>query len=349
MSLRGHQRQRQQQGGEELAGDVAAHADRRVELAAAARPDAQRRIAVVAQVVDAAAELAQRVDQVADRALVHARHAAAARTRRPAAASAAVSGRIAVPALPRNSARLRRRAAAPPRPVMSQRRRRRARTPQPSARSASSITRVSSESSRSWTVVVPLAQRRQQQHAVGDALGAGQARPCRAAPASGGMSRKAVANMAGPARPITCFGPMRQAARAWLAWPIDRFQRLAVAGLDHQLPCACSAALEQPATAPAARARLASRMSRHIFGSLAAMRVKSRKPGPARRQEVLALRLRRRCRCISAKAIRCGRWLTAAKAASCASGVICSTLPPSASQTSVRACQLRRPACARSA
>ncbi len=32
-------------------------------------------------------------------------------------------------------------------------------------------------------------------------------------------------------------------------------------------------------------------MSRHILGSLAAMRVKSRKPGPGQRQEVLAVRL----------------------------------------------------------
>jgi hypothetical protein len=59
--------------------------------------------------------------------------------------------------------------------------------------------------------------------------------------------------------------------------------------------------------------RLASRMSRHILGSLAAMRVKSRKPGPASD--------RKSCRSgcpvmlfISANASRCGRWLTAAKA-----------------------------------
>ena len=37
--------------------------------------DVQRRKTVVAEIVDLAAELAQRVDQVADRALVHARHA----------------------------------------------------------------------------------------------------------------------------------------------------------------------------------------------------------------------------------------------------------------------------------
>src|SRR6218665_2905562 len=37
--------------------------------------DAQRRVAVVAEVVDPATELAQRIDQITDRALVHARHA----------------------------------------------------------------------------------------------------------------------------------------------------------------------------------------------------------------------------------------------------------------------------------
>ncbi len=76
--LYGHQRQCHQQRGQELAGDIAAHADRRLQLQrrqAGAVVDAQRRIAVVAQVVDLAAELAQRIDQVANRALVHARHA----------------------------------------------------------------------------------------------------------------------------------------------------------------------------------------------------------------------------------------------------------------------------------
>ena len=69
-----HQRQRQQQGRQELARHVAAHADRlaRIELAAA---QAQRRIAWLTELLDAAAERAQRVDEVADRALVHARDA----------------------------------------------------------------------------------------------------------------------------------------------------------------------------------------------------------------------------------------------------------------------------------
>jgi hypothetical protein len=71
-------------------------------FSAGARADAQRRIAFVAEVVDAAAELAQRVDQVADGPFVHARHAAQFEVAAQQA-SAAVSGRIAVPALPRNS------------------------------------------------------------------------------------------------------------------------------------------------------------------------------------------------------------------------------------------------------
>lgn len=72
------QRQRHQQGGEELAGHVAAHADgrgqRQGRYTLAVR-NAQRRVAIIAQVVDLATELAQRIDQVADGALVHARHA----------------------------------------------------------------------------------------------------------------------------------------------------------------------------------------------------------------------------------------------------------------------------------
>ena len=59
------------------------------------RPDAQRRIAVVAQVVDCAAELAQRVDQVADRPLVHARARRAARSSPPSAAPGRARGQRA--------------------------------------------------------------------------------------------------------------------------------------------------------------------------------------------------------------------------------------------------------------
>src|SRR5574343_423249 len=72
----------------------------------------------------------------------------------PCTASAAVSGRMAVPALPMKNSMASAGHARPPRPTMvtvvpctS--------TPQPSWRNAASITRVSSESSRSCTTVVP--------------------------------------------------------------------------------------------------------------------------------------------------------------------------------------------------
>jgi len=70
----GHQGQCQQQGGQELAGHIAAHLDGHVqrELAGA---HAQRRKAWLAQIVDGTAQLAQGIDQVANRALMHARHA----------------------------------------------------------------------------------------------------------------------------------------------------------------------------------------------------------------------------------------------------------------------------------
>src|SRR5450759_3103576 len=72
----------------------------------------------------------------------------------PHSASAAVSGRNAVPALPRNSS-----AAltgnAPPAPVTTVSPRSSRFTAMPSVRKASSMTRVSSESSRSWRRVSP--------------------------------------------------------------------------------------------------------------------------------------------------------------------------------------------------
>ena len=73
-----HQRQRQQQGGEELAGDVAAHPDRLVQFQvrrlAVAQP--QRRVALLTEAFHWAAQLPQGVDQIADGAFVHARDAA---------------------------------------------------------------------------------------------------------------------------------------------------------------------------------------------------------------------------------------------------------------------------------
>ena len=65
------QRQRHQQRGQELAGHVAAHANRRVQPQRGLA-NAQRRITFHTGAGDRAAQLAQGVDQVADGALVHA-------------------------------------------------------------------------------------------------------------------------------------------------------------------------------------------------------------------------------------------------------------------------------------
>lgn len=76
VAVAGQQGQGHQQRGQELAGDIAAHGDGGIaQLAEVGLADAQGRIAGVAQVVDVAAQLAQGVHQIADGALVHARHA----------------------------------------------------------------------------------------------------------------------------------------------------------------------------------------------------------------------------------------------------------------------------------
>ena len=66
--------QRHQQGGEKLAGHVAAHAHGAL-VVVVALADVQRRIAGVAAVIDVRTQLAQSIHQVANRALVHPRHA----------------------------------------------------------------------------------------------------------------------------------------------------------------------------------------------------------------------------------------------------------------------------------
>ena len=75
--LAADQGQGQEQGGEELAGDVASHANGRIQLQGRRRTstDLQRRVARLAEVGDGAAQGQQAVDQIADGALVHARHA----------------------------------------------------------------------------------------------------------------------------------------------------------------------------------------------------------------------------------------------------------------------------------
>jgi len=73
LRLPARQRQGHQQGGEELRGNIAAHADRRFEPEIAGT-DFQRRETVVAEIADVGAKTAQGIDQIADRPLVHARH-----------------------------------------------------------------------------------------------------------------------------------------------------------------------------------------------------------------------------------------------------------------------------------
>ena len=72
--LLGHQGQRHQQGCQKLARHITANGNGFVQRELA-RLQVQGRKSVLAQIVNAAAKLAQRIDQVADGALVHARHA----------------------------------------------------------------------------------------------------------------------------------------------------------------------------------------------------------------------------------------------------------------------------------
>ena len=65
-----------EQRGQKLAGNIAAHADGRSQMGGKVGvADFQRRVAWGAQVVNLAAQLAQGIDQIANRALVHARDA----------------------------------------------------------------------------------------------------------------------------------------------------------------------------------------------------------------------------------------------------------------------------------
>jgi hypothetical protein len=68
------QRQRHQQRSQELAGNLATHPHLAC-IVDISSPDFQRREALLPQVADVGAELAQRVHQVADRTLMHSRYA----------------------------------------------------------------------------------------------------------------------------------------------------------------------------------------------------------------------------------------------------------------------------------
>ena len=84
---------------------------------------------------------------------------------------------------------------------------------------------------------------------------------------SGGMSRKAVVNMAGRRASLTSSCAHAASWRARVAGLVDACASSAspLPALDHGCSMACSAALEDLATGRAAPARLASRMSRHIL------------------------------------------------------------------------------------
>jgi hypothetical protein len=62
-----------QQSSQELAGHIAAHADA-IHIAQCRRMNLQRRKTFIVNAFNIGAEFAQRINQVADRPLVHARH-----------------------------------------------------------------------------------------------------------------------------------------------------------------------------------------------------------------------------------------------------------------------------------
>ncbi len=108
-----------------------------------------------------------------------------------------------------------------------------------------------------------------------------------------GRSRNAVVNISDPKVQASALrGQAKRAPRRARCWPASIMasragRRPACSGLLEGL----QGALEMLRPGPAPRSRLASRMSRHISGSPAAMRVKSRKPGPATLQEGVGLGL----------------------------------------------------------
>ena len=169
--------------------------------------------------------------------------------------------------------------------------------PQPSARSASSITRgvvgveqvvhvgrarapARPAAARGWRCSSSPAARTR-------AAGRGAAAGCRGSGScTCGDARRRATRLSGACAASTRSSASRRARR--LALRISAFERLGVAGLDdvlHRVERVRGSA----ATASASLRGWPCRMSRHTAGSLAAMRVKSRKPGPAERQEVVAL------------------------------------------------------------
>ena len=157
-------------------------------------------------------------------------------------ASTAASGRIAVPALPRNSVASCTR-SRPPRPSMRSAPALGCCTVQPSARKASSMTRVSSESSSSCTSVLPSASAASSSTRL-EMLFEPGSRTVPEAPRSGGRSRNGMSNIARPVDARRLSAPAAPAAcpsatGAGLRWP-----RAAVPAAPAPLPASitCSSA-----------------------------------------------------------------------------------------------------------
>ena len=138
----------------------------------------------------------------------------------PITANAAVRGRIAVPALPMKNSMGAACCNCPPNPLMvtvvpaSC-------TPHPSWRNATSMTRVSSESSKSWTTVVPWQSAESKRTRLEILLEPGRVIVPEAL-CNGGMSKNSVENIyASEAKFVASVACNFQALRTWLACAIS--------------------------------------------------------------------------------------------------------------------------------
>src|SRR6185295_8801962 len=274
--------------------------------------DDQGREAFLARVVDARADGAQRVDQVADRPLVHARDArepvfaAAERERRgerPERGAGIAEKKLCV---------FHRERAAHATHLLSGKLR-----AQFLQRLAHHPRVVGVEEARDLGLA--FGERREEQHAVGDALRAGQAH--RAARAARGLQ-------------LEDFSHCSRAARA-------SAKSFSSAAGSSSSALTSSIFFENREISRNSWSLFAAQMSRHISGWLEAMRVKSRKPPAANEKSCSALP-RFAMSCTSANASRCGRWLTAASTASCSSAGISLTCAPHACHASATVRTLSR-------
>ena len=323
------ERQRHQQRGEELARDVAAHRDGVAErdaspgrIASGGKPSLARGSR------SRAPSAAQRIDQVADRPLVHARHArepvvAAARARAPRSAAGTRCRRCrgrARPRLHRERARRTPVTAYSPLPARVQ--------ATPSARSASRMhARVVGVEQRRAMLGLAVARARRAAACGWRCSSSPAAAPCPRRARAGARSRCArdlpplVAVTRRPAQP----GAARRARLA-----NARSSAVAVA-----CSISCAEALELVLVAAQLREQRVAVREADVAPHLRVAR------GDAREVAEAAARRRRRARrdrrasassCTSAYASTCGRWLTAASTASCSSASIAVTRAPHASQ-----------------